>query len=118
VGTGAGISGVSYNFVATRAHCRVELYFGRPDGEENRMLFDGMRPHRDEIEALFGGTLDWQPLEEKQACRITSAIDADIYNPEQWPRMTAFLVEAMLRLEAATRQVLHRVFEEQCKRGR
>jgi hypothetical protein len=51
---------------------RVEVYIDSGDANENRALFDGLETHEESIEADLGYTLDWQPLEQKQACRIAT----------------------------------------------
>ena len=51
---------------------RVEVYIDSGDGDENRALFERLAEHRDTIANDLGDVLDWQPLEDKRACRIAS----------------------------------------------
>ena len=37
---GSGVRGMSFNFVAGRTYCRVELYIDRGDNEENKFIYD------------------------------------------------------------------------------
>ena len=51
---------------------RIEVYIDSGDANDNRALFDGLSKHKEGIEADLGYALDWQPLEQKQACRIAT----------------------------------------------
>ena len=55
-----------------QGQARVEVYIDSGDGDENRQLFERLAKHRDAIETDLGNVLDWQPLEDKRACRIAS----------------------------------------------
>ena len=58
---------------------------------------------KDEIEKAFGGTLSWERLDTKRACRIKHVIDRGGYrSPEsEWPEIQAEMVETMAKLEAS-----------------
>lgn len=103
-GTGAGKSGLSFNYTVTQDDSGVELYIdrGADSEEENRRIFDALLAHRDEIERAFGGTLEWQPLEGRRACRIRERFENGGYRAEErWPQVQDPMIEAMLRLEKA-----------------
>ena len=51
---------------------RVEVYIDSGDSSESRTLFDRLEEQKMSIEADIGHALDWQPLEERQACRIAT----------------------------------------------
>ena len=70
VGTGAGTSGLAYNYVVTKNAASIELYIdrGKASKAENKRLFDILLDKKEEIEATFGGKLDWQRLDSKRAC--------------------------------------------------
>ena len=51
---------------------RVEVYIDSGDGDENERLFEGLVTHKKAIETGLGHLLEWQPLEDKRACRIAS----------------------------------------------
>lgn len=50
---------------------RCELYIDVGDRDANRRLFDALRERQEPIERQIGETLDWDPLEGRQACRIS-----------------------------------------------
>jgi hypothetical protein len=105
IGAGSGIGSIGYNLVATRSYCRAELYLNRSQ-DENTLLFDAMQARREEVEGAFGGSLGWDPMQGKQAARITAAFHGNIYENDQWPMMAEAMTDAMVRLERATRPVL------------
>ena len=53
-----------------KKQARIEVYIDSGDADENSELFDRLKAYRDSIEKGLGYGLDWQPLENKQACRI------------------------------------------------
>ena len=75
--------------------------------------FDQLFTHREEIEHAFGGSLRWQRLEGKRACRIRHTdADGGYRSPEvQWPALHDALCWAMDRLEraAAASEAAHAV---------
>ena len=104
VGTGAGISGLGYNYTNTQHEANVELYIdkGKESPEENFAIFDRLFSFKDEIERVFGEPLDWQRLEERRACRIRKVIIGGYRDDEsKWPEIHAAMVDAMIRLERA-----------------
>lgn len=107
VGTGAGKQGLRFNYAVWRHGMWVELYIDRGPGQnrQNLEVFGGLRAHQEEIEQAFGGPLEWQDLEGKQACRIQPpGIEVGYRSPEdQWPRAHEQAIDEMIRLEAALR---------------
>jgi hypothetical protein len=103
-GTGAGKGGLSFNYTVTQQGSGVELYIDRrADSEdENRRIFDSLFKHKDEIEKVYGGKLEWQPLEDKRACRIRQRFELGGYRDEErWPNIQDGMIDAMVRLEKA-----------------
>lgn len=56
-----------FAMVIGRTGPRVELYFHNDEGKYN---FDAMANYADELNAAFGGRLEWQRLDNKKASRI------------------------------------------------
>jgi len=82
----------------------VELYIDRGSGETNLAIFHELLTHKDVIEESFGGPLDWQPLEGRQACRIRKRFDGVGYrDQERWSELQQTLIDAMIKLECALR---------------
>lgn len=104
ISTGAGRSGLAFNYVVWGNDAAVELYIdrGKEGDAENKAIFDSLRAKQAEIEQAFGGGLEWQRLDNKRACRIRKTVTAGGRRDEsKWPEVFTALVEAMIRLERA-----------------
>jgi hypothetical protein len=104
VGTGAGKSGLSYNYSITGHYAKVELYIdrGKDKDEENKAIFDELLAQRNAIEKEFGGPLEWERLENRRPCRIAKYVDEGGYkDPEKWSDIIEKMIENMIKLERA-----------------
>jgi hypothetical protein len=99
IGAGSGVRGVSFNFGAGRAYGRAEIYIDRGEKEENEFVFDQLWAKRASIESAFKGSLTWERLDEKRACRIKSETNGSIFDRDQWPLLIDFMTDAMVRME-------------------
>lgn len=110
LGASAGIRGLNLNYVVTMDESSAELYIDRGKGSEaeNKSIFDQLQAHKGEIEKSFGGTLSWERLEGKRACRIRYLQPGGGYrSPEEdWPRIQDGIINVMDRLEKALRPYL------------
>lgn len=109
VGTGAGISGLAFNYRVRQHEALVELYIDRGKGadEENLRIFDHLLAHRVDVEAAFGEALEWNRLEGHRACRIAYGFKLGGYrDDDRADELMAAMVDAMIRLEAALRPQL------------
>lgn len=110
VGAGAGIAGVTFNYVVGEHEVRVELYIDTPDGEKNQRVFKALSDKKDKIEHEFGGPLEWDTKKGRRACRIQRTFATGGYRDEdKWEAVYAELTEAMVRLESALRADLKRL---------
>jgi hypothetical protein len=108
LGASSGIRGLGFNYVIVQEYGITEIYIDRGDAGENKRIFDQLLSHKDEIENRFGGTLSWERLDTKRACRVKYMIETGGYrSPEsQWPAIQAEMVTAMTKLEAAMKPAL------------
>jgi hypothetical protein len=110
IGTSSGsIRGLQLNYVVTQDQCGAELYIDRGNGSEieNKAIFDQLLAHRDEIEARFGGELEWQRLENRRASRIRKTLPGGYRSlEEQWEDIQTAQVDAMNRLNFALQPAL------------
>lgn len=82
----------------------MELYLFRASKEENKAIFDDLYAHKAEIEAKYGGPLDWRRLDDKSASRIVVEIPGGSPNDEStWDTLHTNLIDGMQRFEAALR---------------
>ena len=104
IGSGSGVSGVSFNLGANKTSSSVELYIDRGEDHdaENKLIFDKLQEHRPEIELTFGEPLEWDRLNDKRASRIRWIQSFGCGLPEkEWPKATAAQAEAMIRFHSA-----------------
>lgn len=107
IAAGAGVSGLSFNYVATKHSARVEFYIDRGDADLNDQLFRALMGKHAEIEADFGESLGWLDLPARRACRIQFEIPGIGYRDEEgWPQLHPRLADAMRRLELALKPAL------------
>ncbi|GJL66920.1 MAG: hypothetical protein NPIRA05_18910 [Nitrospirales bacterium] len=108
IGASSGIRGLGFNYVIVQEYGLAELYIDRGEVGENKRIFDQLHARKDEIEKAFGGTLSWERLEAKRACRIKHVLENGGYrSPEsEWPRIQSEMVDTMTILEAALKPEL------------
>lgn len=109
ISAGSGVRGAPLNFVVSKTYGRAELYIDRGNKEENEFLFDELFKQKDQIEKDFGGSLVWERLEAKHACRIKSETTGNVFEREQWDEMISFMVDSMIRLDNALKKPLKKV---------
>ncbi|MFM7201823.1 MAG: DUF4268 domain-containing protein [Myxococcota bacterium] len=113
LGTGAGKTGLSYNFVVKQEETRAELYINTLNRELNKAHFDKLFEQRAGIDAAFGEKLVWQRLNEKNPCRIGHVLSLGGWtNRSCWPEVIAATVDAMLRLHAVLHPYVQRLESE------
>jgi hypothetical protein len=108
ISASSGAKGIGLNFVATRSYARAEVYIDRSNTSENQLIFEELIAQRIEIEQAFGGPLIWEPLPDRNACRIKSEAEGNILDKQKWPAMISFMTDAMTRLEAVFKSRLEK----------
>jgi len=112
IGTGAGRAGLGFNYSIRQNEGQVELYIdrGKERHDENKSIFDQIAAHQDDIEKIFGDSLEWQRLEGRRACRIRKRITVGGYRDEEkWPQVCEQMVDAMIRLEKALKPFINKL---------
>jgi hypothetical protein len=111
ISTGAGRSGLAYNYVMTQHRSGVELYIdrGRDSGEDNVRILEELEAHKKDIEAAYGGHLEWQLLEGRRACRIRQNLEGGYRETDLWPSIQDAMIDAMMRLERALKPYIDRL---------
>ena len=107
-----GVSGCGYNMVISKNLSRVELYLSRTRTAENKWFFDQLEGEKIEIEGRFGAELEWQRLDDKKASRICCQHPFNGFNDNNWPEMTEWLCEHIVKLEGALSEPLDRLNRE------
>ena len=106
IGAGSGISRIRFVFVTSRSYGRAELYIDRGYKDENEFIFDFLFDLKSQIQSDFGGTLIWERLDDKRACRIKASSEGNVFDNEQWPVMIESMTNSMVRFEAALKKPL------------
>lgn len=104
ISAGAGKTGFSFVYTLWEHRASAELYIDRGKGyeRENTEIFRALEAQKEKIERDFGGPLDWQPLEDRRACRIRANIDIGGYKDEdKFDQLYELMADAMSRLERA-----------------
>lgn len=101
-----GRTGFALTPALTQGECRVECFINPPGGEaKSTAAFNELLAQKDEIEAAFGGPLEWQPLPGKQSCRICVTYPGGWGASEtEWPELQDRIIDALIRLEVALKE--------------
>ena len=78
-----------------------ELYIDSGDGEENLALLKHFEAQKGAIETEVGGTLSWEELPNRRACRIATYRDGDVLNVDMHDQFIDWLFETNARLRMA-----------------
>jgi len=103
LGTGAGKSGLAYNYFVLQHRTGIELYIDTGDQDDNKGIFDRLYEKRTEVETVFGSNLSWERLETKRACRIAKYYEDGGYrdSEDEWPKLQDRLINAMISFHRA-----------------
>lgn len=107
LGAGSGIRGLGFNFGIVQKESSAMLYIDRGYKDENKRIYDHIFSQKEIVEKSFGGTLLWERIDDKRACRIEHLVPGGYRTAEaKWPETQAALVEAMTKLEIAIKPAL------------
>ncbi len=105
ISTGAGMAGLSYQYWLRQHDVFVVLWIdrGKENAVQNEVLFEQLLAHRAEIEAAFGGPLNWDRLDGSRACKVVGPSLAGGWKdePEIWPEVIDRIIEVMIRFNVA-----------------
>jgi len=100
--SGAGKTGLSYNYVILMDQARIELYIDTGDASKNKKIYDELYKRKQEIERDSGEEFEWQRLDEKRASRIAkTVINKGLKDIDDWPEIQDKMINAMIRFEKA-----------------
>jgi hypothetical protein len=79
-----------------------ELYIDSPKARRNMQIFDYLRQRREQLEASYGGPLEWEDQPKKRFCRIADyREDCTIEQVERFDDYVDWFIDAGQRLRAA-----------------
>lgn len=103
-GASSGIPGSRFFYVVATDRTRSELHVNNPRNQiRNKGIYDSLIRHKEKIETAFGGSLTWERMDDKNACRIAYRMRNGGYtdNENRWAEIQEEMVAAMVRLEHA-----------------
>ncbi|WP_371039460.1 DUF4268 domain-containing protein, partial [Rhodosalinus sp. FB01] len=106
------IRGVGFNYSVPKEGAQAEVYIdrGKDMNDENLQIFDQLYANKEAIEEAYGGSLTWERLEGKRACRISAKVGGGFRDPETtWAATHQRMTDAMNRLVDAVRPHLRAV---------
>jgi len=107
---GTNISGARYSLIITKSYAGIQLEFGKSNKEDNKRLFDELLKYKDEIEQKFGKELVWERLDDNISSRVAYNLDrVNIFNKDDWGKMTTFLTENVIKFEEVMRKPLTKI---------
>lgn len=104
-----GRSGFQLSAVLLRAErqVRIELYMHQKNMPP-KQAFRELEMSKVQIEAAYGGPLDWQELPDSRASRIAAYLkDIDVSNRTDWPRQHSWIIDQL--------KLLRRIFAQRVK---
>ena len=78
----------------------IEVYIEASDAEANLQLFRKLEKHKAQIEKNLGQPLEWEPLENRKACRIAAYMPGNIDDDEETlTEIRDWMVVSLLRFK-------------------
>lgn len=108
--TGAGKSGIIYNFNINQSDARIELYIDNYDKNWNKNVFDQLINYKNEIESIFGHSLSWERLNENRASVVRYHIpNIGLRDEPLWSELQNQMIESMIKFEKAFQASIKRI---------
>ena len=107
MGSSAGKSGLSYVYWVNQNGCRIELRIdrGKDSDEENLLILNELKEHREEIESVFGASINWADLEGYRVCSLRYEVKGGYKsNRNNWDQIILELTSRMKNLISATEE--------------
>ena len=110
ISVSAGKSGFTYGYVIRMEDAQVEFYIDHGSAEKNKSIFEKILSQREQIENSFGRPLDWQKLDNKQACRVRYVFaGGGLIDKEKWPELQMQMIDGMVNLQKAIQPVINQM---------
>jgi len=105
---GSGRSDIHYTYVLHQHDTDVELRIEGSDEAGNHRIFRALEQDRAEIEAEFGGPLNWSLVGGRKKCAIRKNLPAGGYRDEEsdWHVVQEAMIDTMVRLENAFKRYI------------
>ena len=104
--SGSGVRGVAFTAIHKKNEMTIQLTIQRRLIEENKLVFDNLYLHKNNIEDIFGDSLIWERLDNQKTSRISFGKPFDCFNRDNWPAIIDWLIESTIRFENAFKEPL------------
>lgn len=103
-----GKSGYAIRVTISTTKNQIRVIF-RDRTDDSKEHYGLLHEQKNEIEAEFGGPLNWEERPDGQACHISCSLDSeiDLQNRENWPNQHRWIAEKL--------NALHKVFAPRVK---
>ncbi|MBP5366357.1 MAG: DUF4268 domain-containing protein [Bacteroidales bacterium] len=109
IGDKTGVKGLDLRFDVDREKAIVALEINTNSEEKQNAMWEKMNNCKALFEKNFGGPLVWERNYEKasgeKVIRIYVETAGDLYNKDMWSDMLRFMIDNMIKLEKAFREV-------------
>ena len=114
---GAGISGMYYTLIVTRADVRLEFTIGSSNRELNKWYFHQIRQNKIQVEERFGAELIWAESPENKMSIIKFGLNnVSLYEEKDWNTMTNFIVNHLPKFELAFKPEIDMIKDNKYKK--
>lgn len=97
-----GTTFASFYTSFTRRGLSSELVFESPEADLNLARYGSLLVRKGEMEAAYGGALDWQELPDRKATRVADYLpDVDVTTEDRCDEYLAWSLDRHSRLRAA-----------------
>lgn len=109
IGDKTGVKGLDLRFDVDREKAIVAIEINTNDDEKQNELWEKMNNCKTLFENRFGGPLIWDKNYKKQSGEVVARIyvetNGDLYNKDLWSDMLRFMIDNMINLEKAFKEV-------------
>jgi len=113
IGTSSGLRGVTYSYWLKKDAISIKIYIdrGKEADNENLAIFNELLTKKERIEEKFGEPLEWEEMETARACIIKKDYNIGGWQTpeEEWEPIYEAIVDAMIRLEKATKPEIQKI---------
>lgn len=110
---GTEITYCSFIFVITSSYCLAGMKMHRPNADENKFIFEQFLKFKNQIEGKFAAPLTWEKGEDLKQSMIYSKLEGvNVFNEQDWEKMTNFLVNQITSFELSIREFIPLVKKE------
>jgi hypothetical protein len=85
---------------------RVGVYIDTPSAARNKKIIELLRQQEASITAKVGAKVDWEPLEDRRASKISVYGDASIEDEEAWDGLREWMRTTVVNLREAVTSYL------------